>query len=81
MAEYSKDQMNDIVRSVSFVDSMCTALNIINDAVAINGDILIKKDVAQIQRAHDILKDVIQMTIDNIKKKAGGEFDFSFESF
>ena len=81
MAEYSKEQMNDIVRAVSFVDSMCTAINIINDSVAINGDILIKKDVAQIQRAHDILKDVIQLTIDNIKKKTGGEFDFSFESF
>lgn len=81
MAEYSKEQMNDIVRAVSFVDSMCTAINIINDTVAMNGDILIKKDVAQIQRAHDLLKDVIQTTIDNIKKKTGGEFDFSFESF
>ena len=81
MAEYSKEQMNDIVRAVSFVDSMCTAINIINDTVAINGDILVKKDVAQIQRAHDLLKDVIQTTIDNIKKKTGGEFDFSFESF
>ncbi len=81
MAEYSKEQMNDIVRAVSFVDSMCTAINIINDTVAINGDILIKKDVAQIQRAHDLLKDVIQTTIDNIKKKTDGEFDFSFESF
>ncbi len=81
MAEYSKEQMNDIVRAVSFVDGMCTAINIINDTVAINGDILIKKDVAQIQRAHDLLKDVIQTTIDNIKKKTGGEFDFSFESF
>ena len=81
MAEYSKDQMNDIVRSVSFVNNMCTALNIINDAVAMNGDILIKKDVAQIQRAHDILKDIIQQTVDGIKRKTDGEFDFSFESF
>ena len=81
MAEYTKEQMNEIVRSVSFIENMCTAINIINDSVAINGDILIKKDVAQIQRAHDILKDVIQLTIDNIKKKTGGEFDFSFESF
>ena len=81
MAEYSREQMNEIVRSVSFIENMCTAINIINDSVAINGDILIKKDVAQIQRAHDILKDVIQLTIDNIKKKTGGEFDFSFESF
>ena len=81
MAEYTKEQMDDIVRAVSFVNNMCTAINIINDSVAINGDILIKKDVAQIQRAHDLLKDVIQTTIDNIKKKAGGEFDFSFESF
>ena len=81
MAEYTREQMNEIVRSVSFIENMCTAINIINDSVAINGDILIKKDVAQIQRAHDILKDVIQLTIDNIKKKTGGEFDFSFESF
>ena len=81
MAEYTKEQMNEIVRSVSFIENMCTAINIINDSVAINGDILIKKDVAQIQRAHDILKDVIQLTIDNIKKKTNGEFDFSFESF
>ena len=81
MAEYSKDQMNDIVRSISFVNNMCTALNIINDAVAMNGDILIKKDVAQIQRAHEILKDVIQQTVDSIKKQTNGEFDFSFESF
>ena len=81
MAEYTREQMNEIVRSVSFIENMCTAINIINDSVAINGDILIKKDVAQIQRAHDILKDVIQMTVDNIKKKTNGEFDFSFESF
>ena len=81
MAEYSKDQMNDFVRSISFVNNMCTALNIINDAVAMNGDILIKKDVAQIQRAHEILKDVIQQTVDSIKKQTNGEFDFSFESF
>ena len=81
MAEYSKEEFNEIVRSISFVENMCTAINIINDAVALNGEILIKKDVAQIQRAHDILKDVIQMTVDNIKKKTNGEFDFSFESF
>ena len=81
MAEYSKEEFNEIVRSITFVENMCTAINIINDAVALNGEILIKKDVAQIQRAHDILKDVIQMTVDNIKKKTNGEFDFSFESF
>ena len=81
MAEYSKEELNGIVRSVSFVDSMCAALNIINDTVAMNGDILIKKDVAQIQRAHDILKDVIQATVDDIKKRTNGEFEFSFESF
>ena len=81
MAEYTKEQLKDIVKTVSFVENMCTAINIINDSVAMNGDILIKKDVAQIQRAHDILKDVIQLTIDNIKKKTDGEFDFSFESF
>ena len=66
MAEYSKEELNGIVRSVSFVDSMCAALNIINDTVAMNGD---------------ILKDVIQATIDDIKKRTNGEFDFSFESF
>ena len=81
MAEYTKEQLKDIVKTVSFVENMCTAINIINDSVAMNGDILIKKDVAQIQRAHDLLKDVIQNTVDNIKKKTGGEFDFSFESF
>ena len=80
MAEYSREQLNDIVRSVSFIENMCTAINIINDSVAMNGDVLIKKDVAQIQRAHDILKDVIQTTIDNLKKKTDGEFGFSFES-
>ncbi len=81
MAEYSKEELNGIIRQVSFVDSMCTAINIINDAVAMNGDILIKKDVAQIQRAHDLLKDIIQATVDDIKKKTNGEFAFSFESF
>ena len=81
MGEYSKDELNSIVKSVSFVENMCTAINIINDSVAMNGDVLIKKDVAQIQRAHDILKDVIQVTIDDIKKKTNGEFEFSFESF
>ena len=81
MADYSKEEFNKIIRSVSFVDSMCTAINIINDSVAMNGDILIKKDVAQIQRAHDLLKDVIQATMDDIKRRTNGEFDFSFESF
>ena len=81
MAEYSKEEFNEIVRSISFVNNMCSAINIINDAVAMSGDVLIKKDVAQIQRAHDLLKDVIQATVDNIKKKTNGEFDFSFESY
>ncbi len=81
MAEYSREEFNEIVRSISFVNNMCSAINIINDAVAMSGDVLIKKDVAQIQRAHDLLKDVIQATVDNIKKKTNGEFDFSFESY
>jgi hypothetical protein len=81
MAEYSREEFNEIVRSISFVNNMCSAINIINDAVAMSGDVLIKKDVAQIQRAHDLLKDVIQATVDSIKKKTNGEFDFSFESY
>lgn len=81
MAEYSREEFNEIVRSISFVNNMCSAINIINDAVAMSGDVLIKKDVAQIQRAHDLLKDVIQVTVDSIKKKTNGEFDFSFESY
>ncbi len=81
MAEYSREEFNEIVRSISFVNNMCSAINIINDAVAMSGDVLIKKDVAQIQRAHDLLKDVIQATVDSIKKKTNGDFDFSFESY
>jgi hypothetical protein len=81
MAEYSKEELNAIVKKASFVNNMCTAINIINDAVAMNGDVLIKKDVAQIQRAHDLLKDIIQATVDDIKKRTNGEFAFDFESF
>ena len=81
MAEYSKEELNAIVKKASFVHNMCTAINIINDAVAMNGDVLIKKDVAQIQRAHDLLKDIIQAMVDDIKKRTNGEFAFDFESF
>lgn len=81
MAEYSKEQLSKIVKSVAFIQDMCTAVNIINDSVAMNGDILIKKDVAQIQRAHDLLKDAIQAAVDNVKKETNGEFEFNFESF
>lgn len=81
MSEYSKDQFNKVVKYVAFIEDMCTAINVINDTVARNGDVLIKKDVAQIQRAHDLLKDAIQTAVDNVKKETNGDFQFDFESF
>ena len=81
MAEYTKEQLNKIASSASFVESMCVAINIINDAIATHGDILVKKDVAQIQRAYELLKDAIQVTADNIKKETNGELTFDIGSW
>lgn len=81
MTDYTKEQLNAIASSAAFVESMCTAINIINDAIATHGDILVKKDVAQIQRAYELIKGAIQSTVDNVKKETGGDLDFDLNSW
>lgn len=81
MTEYTKEQLNRIASSAAFVESMCVAINIINDSIATHGDILVKKDVAQMQRAYELLKDAIQATADNIKKETNGDVNFDFNSW
>jgi len=81
MAEYNKEQVDRIARSASFVENLCIAMNIINDSVAMHGDLMVKKDVANIQRAHDLLKAAVDSISDRIREETGGDVDFKIDSW
>ena len=81
MAEYTKEQVDRIARSASFVENMCIAMNIINDSIAMHGDLMVKKDVANIQRAHELLKATVDSISDRIKTETNGDMDFKIDSW
>ena len=81
MAEYTKEQVDRIARSASFVENLCIAMNIINDSIAMHGDLMVKKDVANIQRAHELLKATVDSISDRIKNETNGDMDFKIDSW
>lgn len=81
MGEYTKEQVDRIARSASFVENMCIAMNIINDSIAMHGDLMVKKDVANIQRAHELLKATVDSISDRIKTETNGDMDFKIDSW
>ena len=58
-AKYTKEDIDRIARSASFVENLCIAMNIINDSVAMHGDLMVKQDIGNIQRAHELLKNTV----------------------
>ena len=81
MAEYTKEQVDRIARSASFVENLCIAMNIINDSIAMHGDLMVKKDVGNIQRAHELLKSTVDSISEMIKNETNGDMDFKIDSW
>lgn len=81
MVEYDKDDVYKIARMTSFVENMCIAMNIINDSIAAHGDYIVKKDVAKIHRAHEMLREAVGSISEQMKKDTDGEIDMSIDSW
>lgn len=81
MAEYSKEQLDRIARTASFVENICIAMNIINDSIAMHGDLMVKKDVGNIQRAHELLENTVKSISDRIREETGGDMDFKIDTW
>ncbi len=81
MSEYTKEQVDKIARSASFVENLCIAMNIINDSISMHGDLMVKKDVADVQRAHELLKSTVDSISERIKKETNGEMDFKIDTW
>lgn len=81
MAEYNKEQLDRIARTASFVENICIAMNIINDSIAMHGDLMVKKDVGNIQRAHELLENTVKSISDRIREETGGDMDFKIDTW
>lgn len=79
--EYNKENVDRIARSASFVENLCIAMNIINDSVAMHGDLMVKKDIADVQRAYELLKTAVDSISDRVRKETDGEMDFKIDSW
>jgi len=56
-------------------------MNIINDSIAMHGDLMVKKDVGNIQRAHELLKSTVDSISERIKNETNGDMDFKIDSW
>ena len=80
-AKYTKEDIDRIARSASFVENLCIAMNIINDSVAMHGDLMVKQDIGNIQRAHELLKNTVDSISERIKKETDGDMDFKIDTW
>ena len=77
-AKYTKEDIDRIARSASFVENLCIA---INDSVAMHGDLMVKQDIGNIQRAHELLKNTVDSISERIKKETDGDMDFKIDTW
>ena len=80
-AKYTKQDIDSIARSASFVENLCIAKNIINDSVPMHGDHMVKQDIGNIQRAHELLKNTVDSISERIKKETDGDMDFKIDTW
>lgn len=80
-AKYTKEDIDRIARSASFVENLCIAMNIINDSVAMHGDLMVKQDIGNIQRAHELLKNTVDSISERIKKETNDDMDFKIDTW